>query len=94
MLLGAHQTQLDIQKLPSVLKKAATSNDVNFQKDNMEFSQTRGNCAYSPAIIPLSISVLSYSNSVDTSLMSDLYFAWTSVVSSCTYTCELKAKGC
>ena len=60
----------------------------------MEFSQTRGNCAYSPAIIPLSISVLSYSNLVDTSLMSDLYFAWTSVVSSCTYTCELKAIGC
>jgi hypothetical protein len=35
MLLGAHQTQLDIQKLPSALKKAATSNDVNFQKDFM-----------------------------------------------------------
>jgi hypothetical protein len=35
ILLGAHQTQLDIQKLPSALKKAATSNDVNFQKDFM-----------------------------------------------------------
>ena len=35
LLLGAHQTQLDIEKLPSALKKAATSNDTNIQKDFM-----------------------------------------------------------
>ena len=35
LLLGAQQTQLDIQKLPSALKKAAISNDLNFQQDFM-----------------------------------------------------------
>lgn len=35
ILLGAHRTQLDIQKLPSALKKAAQSSNLNFEKDFM-----------------------------------------------------------